>query len=140
VERTGFYAVMIASALAFLGNVGVTTGQTLLAVFGFPWGAVLWTLGLILFGIGTWQARLLPRYVALALILLEPGSILTGLALSPVAPLHDRGAYSAGIEKGLALALIACGLRSLCLLDRPARRPHEPGGAAGEYDVHNPVE
>src|SRR4051812_46382074 len=52
---------------------------------------------------------------------LEPGSILTGLALSPIAPLHDRGAYSAGIEKGLALALIAWELRSLVYsIGRPA--------------------
>ncbi|GEM_PF-3412091 len=113
IERYGFYAVLMASILAIVGNVGVLTGIRQLAVFGFPWGAVVWTVGLIAYGIGTWRAKILPRYVALALILLEPGSILTGLALAPVSPLHDRGAYSAGIEKGLVLAILAMGMRSL---------------------------
>jgi hypothetical protein len=40
-EAIGFYAVMIASLLAFLGNVGVLTNFPLLAKFGFPWGALL---------------------------------------------------------------------------------------------------
>jgi hypothetical protein len=110
-ERAGFYFVMIASTLAFLGNLGVSFQQRVLATLGFPWGAALWTVGLIAFGIGTWQAKILPRYVALTLILLEPGSILTGLLLAPVAPLHSRGAYSAGVEKGICLALIGMGMR-----------------------------
>lgn len=112
-EAIGFYAVMIASLLAFLGNVGVLTNFPLLAKFGFPWGALLWMAGLIVFGIGTWTARTAPWYVGLALILLEPGSLLTGLALAPLAPLHDRGAYSAGVEKGLALAVVALALSRL---------------------------
>jgi hypothetical protein len=64
---------MIASGLTVLGNVGVSLEQRTLAVLGFPWGAVLWTVGLIGFGVGTWLAKVLPRYVALTLILLEPG-------------------------------------------------------------------
>jgi hypothetical protein len=46
VEAIGFYAVIIASLLAFLGNVGVQVDAPLLAKFGFPWGALLldgWT-------------------------------------------------------------------------------------------------
>lgn len=111
-EQVGFYLVMTASTLASLGNVGLLAGQPILAAFGFPWGALLWMVGLIAFGIGTLKAKALPRYVGVALILLEPGSILTGLALSPISLLHDRGACSAGVEKGLALIFIALGLRS----------------------------
>jgi hypothetical protein len=112
VERAGFYAVMVASALTLVGSVGVLANQALLARLGFPWGALLWTVGLVSFGIGTLAARKVPPLVGITLILLEPGSILTGLALSPIAPLHDRGAYSAGVEKGLALLFIGLGLRS----------------------------
>jgi FtsH-binding integral membrane protein len=112
-ERVGFYAVMIASVLALLGNVGLLANQPALAVFGFPWGAMLWTVALIVFGIGTLKAGILPRSAGIALMLLEPGSILTGLALSPVAPLHERGAYSGGVEKGVMLALISFGLLSV---------------------------
>jgi hypothetical protein len=120
VERASFYFVMIASGLTVLGNVGVSLEQRTLAVLGFPWGAVLWTVGLIGFGVGTWLAKVLPRYVALTLILLEPGSILTGVLLAPVAPLHPRGGYSAGVEKGLCLALIGMGLQAV-LRDRQSR-------------------
>jgi len=70
-EAIGFYAVMMASLLAFLGNVGVLTNFPLLAKFGFPWGALLWMAGLIVFGIGTWTARTAPWYVGLPLILLS---------------------------------------------------------------------
>src|SRR5262249_55723091 len=111
-ERVAFYLAMTASALAILGNVGLLTDYALLATLSFPWGALLWAGALIMFGVSTWKAKALPRYVGLALILLEPGSILTGLALSPIAPLHDRGAYTAGVEKGMALAVLAIGLRT----------------------------
>ena len=62
-ERIGFIAVMTASALVFLGNVGLVTDQPSLSVFAFPWGAVLWTVGLMMFGMGTWQAKVLPGYM-----------------------------------------------------------------------------
>ena len=111
-ERVGYAAVVTAMALVVLGNVGLVTGQPLLAALRFPWGALLWTAALFFFGAGTWRAGVVPWYVGLALILLEPGSIVTGLLLSPIAPLHDRGGYSAGVEKGLAVAVIAIGLRA----------------------------
>lgn len=57
VERAGFYFVMIASGLTVLGNVGVSLEQRTLAVLGFPWGAVLWTVGLIGFGDGDVVSR-----------------------------------------------------------------------------------
>ena len=111
-ERVGYAGVMTAMALVVLGNVGLVTDQPLLAAMSFPWGALLWTVALFFFGAGTWRAGVVPWYVGLALILLEPGSIVTGLLLSPIAPLHERGGYSAGVEKGLAVAIIAIGLRT----------------------------
>jgi hypothetical protein len=108
---------MTASALGFLGNTGVLTNQPLLASLGFPWGAILWMLGLVAYGIATLMAKVVPRYVAISIILLEPGSLLTGLALWPIAAIHDRGAYSAGIEKGLVLALLALGMKQLARKD-----------------------
>ncbi len=117
-ESVGFYAVMLASLLAFVGNAGVLLNQRTMAIFGFPYGALLWTVGLVLFGVGTWRALVLPRYGALTLILLEPCSLLTGLALSPIAPLLDRGAYSGGVEKGLAMLIIALAIQKAGPEDR----------------------
>ena len=104
---------MIASALAFAGSIGIQAEQPALAALGFPGGAVIWAVGLMVFGVATLRAAVFPRFVGIALILLEPGSILTGLALAPISPLHDRGSYSAGVEKGLALALVSYGFMIL---------------------------
>jgi hypothetical protein len=106
-ECWGFAVTMASMVLVMIGNIGALTNQAAMAVLAFPLGALLWTAALIIFGLGTWRANVFPRYVAAALVLLEPGSILAGLALSPIAPLHPRGGYSAGVEKGAALALIA---------------------------------
>ena len=111
-ERYAFLAVMLAGGLVFLGNLGIVFDLRALSKLGFPGGAIIWTAGLIAYGVATWRARVLPWYAALGLILWEPGSIATGLLLSPIAPLLDRGAYSAGLEKGLATAIIAFGLQA----------------------------
>src|SRR5438445_12212919 len=83
-ERYIYYGLIGASVLALLGNLGVMLNNSLLSTMGFPGGAIVFALGLIAFGIATWRARVLPRYVALALMLWEPGSIATGLLLAPI--------------------------------------------------------
>jgi len=65
---------------------------------------------MIPFGIATARGGAVPRRIGVALALLEPGSILTGIALSPLAGLHDRGNYSGGLEKGLVLLMVAFAL------------------------------
>jgi len=112
-ERYTFYVVMIAWLLVIIGNLGLVFNIPALASLGFPGGAVVGTLGLIAFGAGTWRAEALPRYASLGLILWEPGSIATGLLLSPISPLRDRGSYSAGIWKGLAIGAVALGMQDL---------------------------
>jgi hypothetical protein len=134
IERYIYYGLIGASALALLGNVGVMLNNSLLSTMGFPGGAIVFALGLIAFGIATWRARVFPRYVALALILWEPGSIATGLLLAPISPLHDRGAYSAGVWKGLATALIAAGLQ---VLAREYRNGQERAQAPSPSSSHS---
>lgn len=112
-ERITFWLVMFASGLVLLGNLGLVFNVAALASLGFPGGALVWTLGLIAFGIGTWRARVLPWYAGLSMILWEPGSIATGLLLAPIAPLHERGGYSAGVWKGAAIAVLAYALQQL---------------------------
>jgi hypothetical protein len=110
-EVIGFWAVMFATALVFAGSIGLQLNIQSLAFLGFPGGAIVWIVGMFVFGLGLLKADVLPKYVGWAIILFEPGSMLAGMALSPIAPLLDRGAYSAGVEKGLAIAIVAWGLR-----------------------------
>ena len=113
VETVGYVIVLIASALVLLGNIGLQLNIKALESLGFPGGAIVWLVGLVCFGIGTLIAGALPKYAAWALILLEPSSILAALALSPIAPLLPRGAYSGNVGKGVAMGIIALGLRSV---------------------------
>ena len=85
-----------------LGNLGLVLNMPSLAKLGFPAGALLFMVGLAAFGIGTWRAKVLPRYAAVALMLWEPGSIATGLLLAPISPLHERGTYSDIYEAALS--------------------------------------
>jgi hypothetical protein len=112
-ETVGYVVVLIASALALLGNIGLQLNIKALESFGFPGGAIVWLVGLVWFGIGTLMAGVLPKYVGWALILLEPSSILAAVALSRIAPLLPRGAYSGNVGKGVAMGIIALGLRSV---------------------------
>jgi hypothetical protein len=111
-ELYSYRAVMLASALVLLGNLGLVFNVRALSALGFPGGAIVWMVGQIAFGIATWRARVFPWYLGLALVLWEPGSIIAGLLLAPIAPLHERDSYSAGLEKGFAMAVMAYGLRA----------------------------
>jgi hypothetical protein len=39
--------------------------------------------------------------------MIEPGSLIAGLILAPIAGLHELGSYSAGLVKGLVTLLVA---------------------------------
>ena len=118
-SRTGprgdriFKLLTVGMVLTALGGVGVFLEIDALAFLGFPLGALLWLVLMLFFGLSTMRAGVLPKYVGIALILLEPGSMLTAMALSPIAPIADRGAYSGATEKGAVVALVACELARL---------------------------
>jgi hypothetical protein len=109
-ERTSFALLMTTFAVVFLGNFGLVANVPSLTLFAFPWGAFLWVAAMLVWGIATWKAGVFPRPVALGIMLLEPGSMLTGVALSPISPLRERGAYSGAVEKGAVILLVALGL------------------------------
>jgi hypothetical protein len=73
-------------------------------------------IAMVVYGIATWRTRLLPRSSAIAFLLLEPSSLLLGIALNPLVRIHDHGGYSGAVAKGIALAAMARGLR--CFAER----------------------
>jgi hypothetical protein len=113
-------AVLVTMGMLLAGFTGLVLGVDALALLGFPLGALLWLVAMVPFGIATARAGVVPRGVGIALALLEPGSILAGVALSPLAGLHDRGNFSGGLEKGLVVLLLAAALGAAA--DRAARR------------------
>ena len=57
---------------------------------------------------------------AVVLWLFEPASILTGVALSPIAPLHDSGSYTGGIEKAVGVLILGLAIRKFSISHQPA--------------------
>ena len=112
-ENITFWVVMIAWVLVLMGNLGLVFHVPALLPLGFPGGAIVGAMGLIVYGVATWRARVLPWYAGLGLILWEPGSIATGLLLAPISPLRDRGSYSAGLWKGFAIGMVTMGLYTI---------------------------
>ncbi len=112
-ETIAYPIVLIASAMCFLGSIGLQLDIKPLQVFGFPGGPIVWLIGLTGFGIGTLLAGAVPKKAGWALIFLEPGSIVAAVALSRIAPVLDRGAYSGNVAKGTALLMVALALRDV---------------------------
>ena len=112
-ERYCYWVVLAAWILVLFGNLGLVFKVPALLPLGFPGGAIVATLGLIVYGVATWRARVLPWYAGLSLMLWEPGSIAAGVLLARISPLRERGSYSAGIWKGFAIGVVAFGLRAV---------------------------
>jgi hypothetical protein len=112
-EWVGFLILMIASAAMLVGNVGLQLNIHALDWLEAPLGPVIWLVGLTAFGIGILVAGVMPKYAGWAVILLEPASVLSAFALSPIAPLLPRGAYSGNMGKGLAVLAVAIGFQRL---------------------------
>ena len=114
-ERFGFAMMAIASGLMLLGNLGLQLNIKPLERLQAPMGPLIWFVGLVCFGVGILVADVMPKYAGWAVILLEPSSVLTALALSPIAPLLPRGAYSGNVGKGIALGIVAIALQRMTL-------------------------
>jgi hypothetical protein len=112
-ERGTFLALIVSMIAVSMGSIGIATRTPSLQVLAFPWGVLVWMIAMVLYGIATWRTHLLPHSSAVAFLLLEPGSILLGIALNPIVPIHDHGGYSGAVAKGMALWAIARGLRDI---------------------------
>lgn len=110
-ELIGFCIFAVASALALAGNLGTLLHLKPPAVLGSPAGAMVWLAGLACFGVGTLSARALPWYAGLALIVLEPASVVAALVVPHIAPLVHRVAYTGHLGIAFAMLAVALGMR-----------------------------
>jgi hypothetical protein len=79
IGRAGFYSVVIASVAQFLGTVVRLLGSTALEFLVFPLGVLGVLVGFVLYGAATLQARVLPRWCGVGLIVGLPIAIALGL-------------------------------------------------------------
>ncbi|MGW3351942.1 hypothetical protein ACWDA3_52360 [Nonomuraea rubra] len=122
-ERTGALATaglagtLAGMAVSAAGNLGVLLGNDAMVAVAFPVGPGLFSLGLLLFGVATVRAGVLPRYAGVALALSQPMAIAIGLALSWHVPVHPHGSYTGALGHGLAVLALAAGLATARLPD-----------------------
>src|ERR687896_1519097 len=78
VGRGGFWTVVVASLAQVLGLIVFLLGSDALIWLVFPVGFVAVPVGLILYGVATLQARALPRWCGLGLIIVPPITVVLG--------------------------------------------------------------
>ncbi len=79
IGRAGFYTVVVASLGQVLGTVVLLAGSAALAWLVFPVGVLAVLVGFVLYGAATLQARVLPRWCGVGLIVGWPVAIALGL-------------------------------------------------------------
>jgi hypothetical protein len=79
IGRGGFWTVVVASLGQVLGTVVLLAGSTALAWLVFPVGVLAVLVGFVLYGAATLQARVLPRWCGVGLIVGLPLAIALGL-------------------------------------------------------------
>lgn len=79
IGRGGFWTVVVASLGQVLGTLVLLAGSTALAWLVFPVGVLAVLVGFVLYGAATLQARVLPRWCGVGLIVGLPVAIALGL-------------------------------------------------------------
>ncbi len=79
IGRGGFWTVVVASMGQVFGTVVLLAGSTALAWLVFPVGVLAVLVGFVLYGAATLQARVLPRWCGVGLIVGLPVAIALGL-------------------------------------------------------------
>ncbi len=79
IGRAGFWTVVVASLGQVLGTVALLAGSAALAWLVFPVGVLAVLVGFTLYGAATLQARVLPRWCGVGLIVGLPVAIALGL-------------------------------------------------------------
>jgi hypothetical protein len=76
--RGGFWTVVVATLGQVLGIIVFLLGSGVLNWLVFPVGFVAVPVGLIIYGVATLQAKVLPRWCGLGLIIIPPVSVVLG--------------------------------------------------------------
>jgi hypothetical protein len=79
--RAGFYTILVALAAQILGALGSLAGTQALAWLVSPVGVLVLIVGFVLYGAAGLQARVLPRWYSVLLIVFVPVSVLLGFVL-----------------------------------------------------------
>ncbi len=109
--RIGFWTTISSMLAAAIGTLAYLAEMDALRWLE-ALGVVGWTVGMLLLGFATVRAGVVPKRAGVALMLAEPVTVLTAVALSPWVPLQSEGSYSGAIANGIAFLMLGVALRS----------------------------
>jgi hypothetical protein len=82
IGRSGFYTVVVGLLAQVIGTIThLLSGSEALEWVVFPVGIILMIVGLVLYGVATLQARVLPRWCGLGFIVVPPLVIVLEISL-----------------------------------------------------------
>jgi hypothetical protein len=110
IGRGGFWTVVVATLAQVLGIIVFLLGSRVLNWLVFPVGFLAVPVGLILYGAATLQARVLPRWCGLGLIIVPPVTVVLG----------DYGGMLFGLL-WLALGYVLWSRREAAATEQPSR-------------------
>jgi hypothetical protein len=110
-ERIGTWIAGCGMAVALGGQVALIADAGGVTDVALVLGVMLWVTGLVVLGVATVRAGLLPRRVGVGLALAQPMAVVAGVALSPISPLANSGDYSGAIAHGIIWLMIGAALR-----------------------------
>ncbi len=109
--RVGFWVTISSMLAAAIGTLAYLADMNALRWLE-ALGVVGWTVGMLILGYATVRARVVAARAGVALMLAEPATVLTAVALSPWVPLQSEGSYSGAIANGIAFLIVGVALRS----------------------------
>ncbi|ADP84725.1 hypothetical protein [Pseudofrankia inefficax] len=123
-ERVGAWLTFGGMALSVLGMAPRMAGgdEPWTALLGPAMGA--WVLGMVVLGVGTWRAGVVPAWAGVAIALAEPATVGLAGVLRPISPLTDVGSYSGALGNAVAWLLVACALLTTASLHREPATSH----------------
>lgn len=111
--RAGFRMLVAGTPMLLVGQIGIVGDLDTVTSTVLPFGMLTWVGGLIVFGIATARARVIPTRYGVAIALSQLFAVLAGIAFSPLVPLSNTGSYTGAIGHGIVWLSVALALRAL---------------------------
>lgn len=113
IGRAAVWLLVIGTPVMLVGQVGIIGDISALKSVFLPLGMITWVGGLLLFGIATARARVIPVWCGILIAMSQLLAVLAGLAFSPIVPLSNTGSYTGAIGHGVVWLSVALALRAL---------------------------
>jgi hypothetical protein len=111
--KIAFWMTLSTMAALTVGTLAAAAEIDFIERLLFPSGILIWVVGMTALGVAMMRAGVVPRRVGVALILSEPLTILTAVALSPWIPLANEGSYTGTLAHAVVFLVVGLAMRGV---------------------------